>query len=81
MTGASRGLGLALARSLAPDGWALVVDGRDPAGFADTADSCRRTVAIAGDVSEEPHRGDLATATAWLGGLNLLMQNAGPLGP
>ncbi|MDQ3943627.1 MAG: short-chain dehydrogenase, partial [Actinomycetota bacterium] len=30
ITGASRGLGLALARSLAADGWRLIIDGRDP---------------------------------------------------
>ena len=29
ITGASRGLGLALARRLAQDGWGLVIDGRN----------------------------------------------------
>src|SRR5260370_7789956 len=30
ITGASRGLGLALARGLAAEGWSLVIDARDP---------------------------------------------------
>src|SRR5436189_16996 len=37
ITGASRGLGLALAHSLSADGWTLVIDGRDPRALADDA--------------------------------------------
>ena len=33
LTGASRGLGLALAHSLAADGWHLLIDGRDPSAL------------------------------------------------
>ena len=36
ITGASRGLGLALASSLADDGWALVLDARHAADLADS---------------------------------------------
>ena len=40
ITGASRGLGLALARALAARGWRLVVDARDGAALRDaTADA------------------------------------------
>ena len=81
VTGASRGLGLALARSLAADGWALVVDGRDPSALQEAATSIEGAVAIAGDISDEPHRDDLATAAASLGGLDLVVLNAGTLGP
>jgi NAD(P)-dependent dehydrogenase (short-subunit alcohol dehydrogenase family) len=42
VTGASRGLGLALARSLAADGWRLVIDGRDPAALAEAAAELNR---------------------------------------
>ena len=41
ITGASRGLGLALARSLADDGWALVLDGRHAADLAEAVDPAR----------------------------------------
>ena len=81
VTGASRGLGAALAHSLAEDGWALIVDGRDPAALQEAAGSARATIAIAGDISDEVHRDDLATAAASLGGLDLVVLNAGTLGP
>jgi NAD(P)-dependent dehydrogenase (short-subunit alcohol dehydrogenase family) len=84
ITGASRGLGLALARSLAGDGWALVIDARRPVDLADAADSLHPSAAlvpIAGDIADAAHRADLATAAASLGGLDVLVLNAGSLGP
>ena len=41
VTGASRGLGEALATGLARAGWSLVVDGRDPATLDAAADRIR----------------------------------------
>ena len=86
VTGASRGLGHALARSLHADGWALVVDGRDAVDLADAVDeldaaATAPVVPIVGDITDEGHRDDLATAAASLGGLDLLVLNAGTLGP
>ncbi len=81
VTGASRGLGYALARSLADDGWALVVDGRDPAALHQAVASLGGAVPIAGDISDEVHRDDLAAAARSLGGLDLVVLNAGTLGP
>jgi len=81
VTGASRGLGLALARSLAADGWGLVVDARHPSPLKEAISSLDDAVAITGDISDEPHRDDLATAAATLGGLDLVVLNAGTLGP
>ena len=59
ITGASRGLGLALARALAARGWRLVIDARG----ADALEAARaragrahRRDALAGDVADERHR-------------------------
>jgi NAD(P)-dependent dehydrogenase (short-subunit alcohol dehydrogenase family) len=84
ITGASRGLGLALARSLAADGWALVLDGRHAADLADAVTPLEpgaTVVPVVGDITDEAHRADLAIAAGSLGGLDLLVLNAGTLGP
>jgi NAD(P)-dependent dehydrogenase (short-subunit alcohol dehydrogenase family) len=86
ITGGSRGLGLALARHLAADGWNLVVDGRD----ADALERARREVdaggpgtviALPGDVADPVHVAALVNAAAGQGGFELLVNNAGTLGP
>jgi NAD(P)-dependent dehydrogenase (short-subunit alcohol dehydrogenase family) len=84
ITGASRGLGLALARSLADDGWALLLDARHAPALADATDTVSGSapiVPIAGDIADPAHRADLAAAAASLGGLDVLVLNAGTLGP
>lgn len=84
VTGASRGLGLALARTLAERGWRLIVDarGRDELERARAELAARTTVvALAGDVGDEAHRTELVAAARRLGGLNLLVNNASLLGP
>jgi NAD(P)-dependent dehydrogenase (short-subunit alcohol dehydrogenase family) len=84
ITGASRGLGLALATSLAADGWALVVDGRHPTDLAAAVDPLARVaqvIPVVGDITDEGHRRDLATAAQALGDVDLLVLNAGTLGP
>lgn len=84
ITGASRGLGLALARQLARDAWTLLIDARG----ADALESARaelagqtQVVAIVGDVTDPQHRAALAEAAATLGGLDALVNNASILGP
>jgi len=84
ITGASRGLGLALATSLAHDRWALVVDARHPADLAAATAplaEIAQVIPVAGDITEEAHRNDLAVAARSLGGLDLLVLSAGTLGP
>jgi NAD(P)-dependent dehydrogenase (short-subunit alcohol dehydrogenase family) len=83
VTGASRGLGRALARSLADDGWHVVVDARDAAalGGAAAAISSDRVRAVPGDVTDPAHRADLIAAALDLGGIDLLVNNASALGP
>jgi len=81
VTGASRGLGLELARALAERGWRLVVDARD----AEQLEAARSqlaahadVVAIAGDVADPEHRARLVDAAG--DSLELLVNNASTLG-
>ncbi len=83
ITGASRGLGLALARALANRGWALVIDARGEARLGDALmelSTATKVRAIPGDVSDERHRDDLVRAAEELGRLDLLVNNASTLG-
>jgi NAD(P)-dependent dehydrogenase (short-subunit alcohol dehydrogenase family) len=84
ITGASRGLGLALARGLAAEEWALIIDARGAEDLeavrAELAD-LTRVVAIPGDVTDEEHRRALAGAAREAGGLDALVNNASILGP
>jgi NAD(P)-dependent dehydrogenase (short-subunit alcohol dehydrogenase family) len=83
ITGASRGLGAALAYGLARQGWRLVIDARDERELRATADALARlttVVAIAGDVVDDDHRAQLAAAANDLGGADLLVNNASTLG-
>jgi NAD(P)-dependent dehydrogenase (short-subunit alcohol dehydrogenase family) len=80
ITGASRGLGLALAHALARLGWNLIIDARGAAVLEAAARELAvstRVVAIAGDVTEPAHRAALAAAARSLGGLDALVNNAG----
>jgi NAD(P)-dependent dehydrogenase (short-subunit alcohol dehydrogenase family) len=82
VTGASRGLGLALAEALSGRGWRLVVDGRDPdrlAAAVATLPHPDLVTAVPGDVADAAHRAALAAAVP--GGLDLLVANASELGP
>jgi NAD(P)-dependent dehydrogenase (short-subunit alcohol dehydrogenase family) len=84
ITGASRGLGLALARRLAEEGWTLIVDARGE----DDLESARaelsrhtRVVAIAGDIADREHRAEISEAAHEAGGVDALVNNASILGP
>jgi NAD(P)-dependent dehydrogenase (short-subunit alcohol dehydrogenase family) len=84
VTGASRGLGLELARGLATRGWKLVIDARGADALERAAAELRSLTevhAIPGDVFDEEHRRALADVAEGLGGLDLLVNNAGVLGP
>jgi len=82
ITGASRGLGLALARALARNDWTLVIDARGGAELERVArelGTLTEVAAIPGDVADPAHRRALASA----GGeqIDLLVNNASVLGP
>jgi NAD(P)-dependent dehydrogenase (short-subunit alcohol dehydrogenase family) len=78
VTGASRGLGLALARALAERGWRLVIDARGGAPLRAAAEQLG-AIAVPGDVSQPAHREALVAAAG--GPVDLLVNNASVLGP
>ena len=59
VTGASRGLGLALTRALAENGWTVVVDGRDPDALHAAVRDLPSVLAVPGDVTDPAHRHEL----------------------
>jgi NAD(P)-dependent dehydrogenase (short-subunit alcohol dehydrogenase family) len=84
ITGASRGLGLVIARVLAARGYGLVIGGRDTEALAAAEVELSRdapaVVPVAGDITDARVRLTLIDAARALGGLNLLVNNASELG-
>jgi NAD(P)-dependent dehydrogenase (short-subunit alcohol dehydrogenase family) len=80
VTGASRGLGRALAQALAADGWQLIISARGADALATVAKNLPAATAIQGDVADSSHRAGLAEAVEEAGGLDLLVNNASTLG-
>ena len=82
ITGASKGLGLALARALAERGYALVIDARNPQALETARGELAALTevrALAGDVAEPGHRRALVAAAG--PSIELLVNNASELGP
>jgi NAD(P)-dependent dehydrogenase (short-subunit alcohol dehydrogenase family) len=81
ITGASRGLGLAVARALAADGWRLTIDARTSSDLELAARELGRlteVVALPGDVADGAHRRALVAAAG--DRIELIINNAGALG-
>jgi NAD(P)-dependent dehydrogenase (short-subunit alcohol dehydrogenase family) len=88
VTGGSRGLGKALTDALLARGWSVVTDARNSAELEAAALGLRSAMpagaelcALTGDVTDADHRQALVRAAADLGGLDLVVNNAGILGP
>lgn len=87
ITGASQGLGLALAQALVAEGWSLVIDARRADRLEQAAAHVARgrrngtqVVALAGDITDAAHRADLAATARALGNVRLVVNNASTLG-
>jgi NAD(P)-dependent dehydrogenase (short-subunit alcohol dehydrogenase family) len=78
VTGASRGLGLALARELYRRNWRLVVDARGADALHAAWGGVSNALALPGDLADPDHRRALVDAA---GPLDLLVNNASVLGP
>ncbi|HEX7098732.1 MAG TPA: SDR family oxidoreductase [Acidimicrobiia bacterium] len=84
ITGASRGLGRALAVALADEGWDLLIDARTETDLDEVVSQLRAVTnvwAVPGDVADPQHRADLAEAAAEVAPIGLLVNNASTLGP
>jgi NAD(P)-dependent dehydrogenase (short-subunit alcohol dehydrogenase family) len=86
VTGASRGLGRALAQGLAHRGWAIVIDARGKPALDEAASAAQRAnrrliVAVPGDITDPAHRESVLAEARRLGGPDLIVNNAGILGP
>ncbi|MBA3258130.1 MAG: SDR family oxidoreductase [Gemmatimonadales bacterium] len=84
ITGASRGLGLALARGLAGRGWNLILTARDPDRLRPVRDelaTITHVAMLAGDLTDPAHRRELAVLARGHAGLDAVVNNAGMLGP
>lgn len=78
VTGASSGIGAALARDLASRGAHVVLSGRDEGKLAEVAEDCNETLTLPFDVRDDAALADATTkAIAWKGGVDVAFANAG----
>lgn len=84
ITGASRGLGWSIALELARRGWHLLIDARGAKELEEARKELARysqVTAVTGDVTSSTHRQALKAAARAMGGLDVVINNAGILGP
>jgi NAD(P)-dependent dehydrogenase (short-subunit alcohol dehydrogenase family) len=81
VTGAGQGFGLALTAALAARGDTVIACARDADRLRAATAGLPRVVAVPGDVTDPAFRAELVATARRLGGLDLLVHNAGELGP
>jgi NAD(P)-dependent dehydrogenase (short-subunit alcohol dehydrogenase family) len=89
ITGASAGLGRALAAALSARGWDLVITARGGSALTDVSRALNKdpsadgasVAAVCGDVADPGHRAELVRHISRIGRLDLLVNNASSLGP
>lgn len=78
ITGASSGIGAALARELADRGAHVVLSGRDEGRLGEVAANCGEALVLAFDVRDNAALAEAtAKAIAWKGGIDIAFANAG----
>lgn len=83
VTGASRGIGLAIATELAARGAAVTITGRKPEALSAAADEIHTAVpgavvaTVAGNTGDEAHRAEAVAAAVAAGGIDILVNNTG----
>ncbi|MBU7580445.1 MAG: SDR family NAD(P)-dependent oxidoreductase [Porphyrobacter sp.] len=78
ITGASSGIGAALARELAARGAHVILSGRDEARLAEVAADCGEALLLPFDVRDEAALAEATQkATQWKGGVDIAFANAG----
>src|SRR5256885_17226389 len=81
VTGASRGIGLAIAQRLVRDGWRVTVTGRNPEPLVEAVDGLggpAHAIGVAGKADDETHQDETVRRTVdAFGRLDLLVNNAG----
>lgn len=83
ITGASRGLGLALARELAQNKWRLIINSRGENALNDAKRELERhtdVIALAGDITDSAHLSQLNNTINQFGHLDVVINNASMLG-
>lgn len=81
VTGAGQGFGLAFATELAARGTTVIACGRDGDRLRAATAAADRIIAVPADVNDPAGRADLIETARRVGGLDLLVHNAGELGP
>lgn len=78
ITGASSGIGAAMARALAAQGARLILSGRNEAALAEVAADCGEALILPFEVTDQAAVAAVADAAwAWSGGIDMLVNNAG----